>query len=114
VEAEESVRIVPRSGAYQTVVVDAVVGVLPVLEVRVAPVRVHSTGPPQMHHPPRLLKPALCGLPVSDRRVGVDDYRVLEQEELVAMDEGGGLRRHAVVSAAPGREVQLARHSDLL
>jgi hypothetical protein len=88
VEAEGSVRIVPRFDAYQTVVVGPVVSVLPVLEVRVGPVRVHSPRPPRMHHPPRLLKPASRGLPLGDRSVGVDDYRVLEQEELVAMDEG--------------------------
>jgi hypothetical protein len=34
---------------------------------------------------------------------------VLDQEELFAVGEGGGLRRHAVVCAAPQREVQLAR-----
>jgi len=49
------------------------------------------------------------GLPLGGGHVGVHDYRVLDQKELVAVGEGGGLNRHAVVSAAPRREVQLAR-----
>src|SRR6266487_2860480 len=42
------------------------------------------------------------------RPPGVDHCRVLELEELIAMDEGGGIGPHAVVGAAPWHEVQLA------
>jgi hypothetical protein len=42
------------------------------------------------------------------RGVGAHHHGVLELEELVAVDEGGGVGRPAVVGAAPGHEVQLA------
>src|SRR4029453_9648259 len=41
-------------------------------------------------------------------RTGVDHDRMLELEELTAMDEGGGVRSHAVVRATPRHEIQLA------
>ena len=62
-----------------------------------------------MHRRPRPRQPAPRGLHFGSGRVGVDDDRVLEQEQLIAMDEGGGVGAHAVVRAAPRREVQLAR-----
>src|SRR5829696_3749663 len=108
-EAEEATGVVSRLDAYQTVVVGPVVGMRPVLEVWVGEVLVYAPGPPRMHRRPRPRQPAPGGLPFGGGRVGVDDYRVLEQEELVAMDEGGGVGAHAVVRAAPRREVQLAR-----
>jgi hypothetical protein len=42
------------------------------------------------------------------RGVGGHHHGVLELEELVAVDEGGGVGGAAVVGAAPGHEVQLA------
>src|SRR5215204_2195395 len=100
-EAEEATGVVSRLDAYQTVVVGPVVGIRPVLEVRVGEVLVHAPGPPRVHRRPRPRQPASGGLPLSGRGVGFDDNRVLEQEQLVAMDKGGGAGAHTVVGAAP-------------
>src|SRR5262245_8325831 len=51
----------------------------------------------------------MCGLLFTDRRVCVDHDRMLELEELTAMDEGSGVGTHAVVRTTPRHEVQLAR-----
>jgi hypothetical protein len=59
-----------------------------------------------MRRRPPPYQPASGGLRLGSRRVGTSDGRVLEQEKLVAMGEGGGVDGHAVVRAAPQREVQ--------
>src|SRR5215208_6859678 len=90
-EAEEATGVVSRLDAYQTVVVGPIIGMRPVLEVWVGEVLVHASGPPRVHRRPRPRQPAPGGLPLGGRGVGVDDNRVLKQEQLVAMDKGGGV-----------------------
>src|SRR4029453_17913095 len=51
------------------------------------------------------------GFLLTGRCFGVDHDRMLELEEFVAMDEGGGIGSHAVVRATPWHEVQLAGHA---
>jgi hypothetical protein len=53
-------------------------------------------------------EPVAGGVSFVRRCVGVEHDRVLEQEALVAVGEGGRVSARAVVRAAPGREVELA------
>src|SRR5215217_194502 len=50
----------------------------------------------------------MCGFVLTRRCSGVVHDRMLELEELAAMDEGGGVGSDAVVRATPRHEVQLA------
>jgi hypothetical protein len=105
-EAEEVVRIAPCPDAYQKLEVGHVVGAYPVLQVRIWEVSVPAPGVPWMRRRPPAHQPASGGRRLGRRLVGTSDGRVLEQEKLVAMGEGGGVNGHAVVGAAPQREVQ--------
>src|SRR5215207_2861903 len=50
----------------------------------------------------------MCGFVLTRRCSVIDHDRMLELEELAAMDEGGGVGSNAVVRATPRHEVQLA------
>jgi hypothetical protein len=109
VEAEEIVRVVSLLDTRQPLQVGSMVRARPVFEIRVREVRVRASGPPRALHRPRAPEPAQGAFLLDGPGVRLDGDRMLEQEELLAVGEGRGLCRQAVVGAAPGREVQLSR-----
>src|SRR6266702_7756177 len=97
VEMQQALRIVGAFHRGQAGVVAAVVGLGPVGQLWIGEVGVDPSRSPRVHGGPRLLYPArrvrsCCGM--------------FEQEPLRAVHEGSRLRRHPVVGAAHGREVE--------
>src|SRR5262245_8894576 len=107
-DAKDAAGVVAGLDPPQAVIVRAVVGLGPVLQVRIREVLEHAPGSPGMDRCPGPGHPPLSGRRSRGGHRGIDHRRVLELEQLVAMDEGGGVGRHAVVRPAPRHEVQLA------
>ena len=88
--AEDLVGVVPRLDLQHAVVVGAVVRAGRVLELRVGEVRVRARSV-RVHQCPDRASQSRAARPAPARRL--DHDRVLEQEALRTVDEGGGVRR---------------------
>ena len=85
------------------------VGGRPGVEVGVSEVGKDAAGAVRMRERPRACEPGAGVVAVAVRAGGAEADSVLEQEALVPMGEGCRVPLYAVVGAAPGSEVELAR-----